>query len=62
MTLSFCDNVGHIFQQQAYNTDIIGYESQMNPYVFWIDDEYTNYLSVNNYYVLPIRLVLPIPT
>lgn len=58
MTINFSDNVGHLFAQDVYTSMPIGYQTFENPYIFWVDNEYTNYLSINNYYVKLIRLVV----
>ena len=55
--MQFIDNLGHIFETQSYNINPIGYEYETMPYVFWFDSEYSNKLSVNNYYVLPVRML-----
>lgn len=55
--MKFADNGGHIFELKSYSKLPIGYEYETTPYVFWFNNEYGNTLSINNYYVLPIRIV-----
>lgn len=55
--MEFIDHTGHIFNIQSYSSYPFGYEYETNDYIFWLDGEYTNKLSINNYYVLPIRPV-----
>lgn len=55
--MKFADNGGHIFEIKSYSKLPIGYEYETTPYVFWFNNEYGNTLSINNYYVLPIRIV-----
>ena len=56
--MRFIDNTGHIFSVRSYSEFPIGYEYEQTPYIFWIDSEYSKKLSVNNYYILPIRFVV----
>lgn len=55
--MKFVDNGGHIFELKSYSKLPIGYEYETTPYVFWFNNEYSSILSINNYYVLPIRIV-----
>lgn len=55
--MKFVDNGGHIFEIKSYSKLPIGYEYETTPYVFWFNNEYGSTLSINNYYVLPIRIV-----
>lgn len=55
--MKFADNGGHIFELKSYSKLPIGYEYETTPYVFWFNNEYGSTLSINNYYVLPIRIV-----
>ena len=56
--MRFIDNTGHIFSMQSFTGLPIGYEYEQTPYIFWIDNEYSQKLSVNNYYLLPIRILM----
>lgn len=56
--MEFIDHTGHIFSQKSYDEKPIGYEFEQNKYIFWVDNEYSTNLSVNTYYVKPIRLLL----
>ena len=53
--MEFIDHTGHIFTQKSYNDYPVGYEYEMLPYIFWLNDQYTQKLSIDNYYMLPIR-------
>lgn len=54
----FVDHTGHLFEMKSYLTEPIGYQYETTPYIFWFNGEQTNNLSVNNYYVLPIRFAI----
>ena len=54
----FIDHTGHTFEMQSYSEKPIGYEFETTPYIFWMNTEYSNKLSVNNYYTIPIRFAL----
>lgn len=54
----FIDHTGHIFSNKSYDEFPYGYEYNNNDYVFWLDEEYTHQLSVSNYYIIPIRLLV----
>lgn len=56
--MNFIDHTGHIFYMDTYPTFPVGYEYEKTPYIFWFDADYSKKLSVNNYYVLPIRIAL----
>lgn len=56
--MNFIDNYGHIFSLPSHSIEPIGYEYEENPYIFWIDDKKDNKLSINNYYVKVINLLL----
>lgn len=53
--MEFIDHTGHIFTQKSYNDYPVGYEFETLPYIFWLNNQYTQNLSVDNYYMLPIR-------
>lgn len=53
--MNFIDHTGHIFTLPSYKTYPSGYEYDEQPYIFWIND--TGKLSVNNYYIKPIRFI-----
>ena len=53
--MEFIDHTGHIFSQQSYNSYPVGYELETLPYIFWLNHQYTYNLSIDNYYMLPIR-------
>lgn len=53
----FVDQTAHFFEMKSYSDIPIGYEYETTPYVFWFDQEYSNKLSIGNYYVLPIRFI-----
>lgn len=53
--MEFIDHTGHIFTQKSYDEYPIGYEFETLPYIFWLNNQYTQNLSIDNYYMLPIR-------
>lgn len=55
--MKFIDDTGHIFEITEYNVEPIGYQYEMSPYIFWVDSDYSTKLSVNNWYVKPIRFL-----
>lgn len=56
--MEFIDHTGHIFTQKSYNEYPVGYEFETLPYIFWLNGQYTRNLSVDNYYMLPIRPII----
>jgi len=56
--MRFIDTTGHIFSMKSYKEMPLGYEYEQTPYIFWIDGEYSQKLSVNNYYILPVRVLV----
>ena len=57
--MNFLDRSGHIFNLPSYPYEPIGHEFEENDYIFWIDNCKMNKLSINNYYVRTIYLVVP---
>ena len=57
--MNFLDRSGHIFNLPSYTYEPIGHEFEENDYIFWIDNCKMNKLSINNYYVRTIYLVVP---
>ena len=53
--MEFIDHTGHFFTQKSYNEYPTAYEFETLPYVFWLNAQYTKNLSIDNYYMLPIR-------
>ena len=53
--MEFIDHTGHIFSLPSYSEYPVGYEYDTNDYIFWIDNEYTGKLSIDTYYMKPIR-------
>lgn len=56
--MEFINNTGHIFSLQSYDTYPTGYEYETFDYIFYIEDDYAKSLSVNNFYIKPIRVLL----
>jgi hypothetical protein len=56
--MNFIDNYGHLFTLPSYSINPIGYEYEENPYIFWVDNNENNRLSINNYYIKVINLLL----
>ena len=56
--MDFIDNYGHVFSMPSYNKKPIGYQYEENRYIFWINDKEENKLSINNYYVKIVNLLL----
>lgn len=56
--MKFIDNTGHIFNLKSYDINPIGYEFEKTNYIFWFNNEYSYNLSINNYYVKPIRFIV----
>ena len=53
--MEFIDHTGHIFTLESYKNYPVGYEFETLPYIFWLNNQYTQNLSIDNYYMLPIR-------
>ena len=58
--MQFIDHTGHIFSMPSYNNKPIGYEFEETDYVFWMNTEYSWKLSVDTYYMKPIRALVPV--
>ena len=56
--MEFIDRTGHIFSLPSYDTYPTGYEYETFDYIFYLEDEYVRRLSVNNYYIKPVRVLL----
>ena len=56
--MEFIDSTGHIFSLTSFNSYPTGYEYETFDYVFYLEDEYVRRLSVNNFYIKPIRALL----
>ena len=59
--MQFIDHTGHIFSLPSYKSNPIGYEYDMNEYIFWVDSEYGCKLSIDNVYIKPIRILSDTP-
>lgn len=55
--MEFIDSTGHIFELEDYNFYPEGYDYNENQYVFWFDNEYNTKLSIDCYYIKPIRII-----
>ena len=56
--MDFIDNYGHVFSMPSYDKKPIGYQYEESRYIFWINDKEENKLSINNYYVKIVNLLL----
>ena len=57
--MEFVDHTGHIFSLPEWNSYPTGYEYEIGDYVFWLESQSTKHkLSINNFYILPIRIIL----
>lgn len=56
--MEFVDNTGHIFSLNEFSEYPNGYLYDESPYVFWMNDKQGSCLSVNCYYIKPVRLLL----
>ena len=57
--MQFIDHTGHQFTLPDYQNKPVGYEFDIDKYVFWLNSESTTHkLSVFNAYVLPIRFLV----
>ena len=55
--MQFIDHTGHVFSIPSYSRTPIGYEYNENEYIFWIGSEHSWKLSVDTYYMKPIRFL-----
>lgn len=53
--MNFIDITGHIFSLPSYDDIPLHLKYKEGDYVFWLKDQE---LSINNYYILPIRLII----
>lgn len=58
--MKFVDNYGHIFTMQSHDQFPFGYEYEESDYIFWINKDYQNHLSINNYYSKVINILVPV--
>lgn len=56
--MEFVDNSGHIFSLNNYTEYPDGYLYNDHPYVFWMNDKEGTNLSINCYYIRPVRILL----
>lgn len=56
--MEFIDHTGHIFTIDSTFSKPIGYEDRVGDYIFWLESPYSEKLSIDNYYIKPIRLLL----
>lgn len=57
--MNFLDKSGHIFSLPSSNILPIGYEENINNYIFWLQNDNSNKLSIKNYYFRPVRIFFP---
>lgn len=53
--MEFIDSTGHVFSLQTYDDNPVLYKYKENDYIFWLKD---NEVSVNNFYIKPIRFII----
>ena len=53
--MEFIDNTGHVFSLDSYKDDPIIYRFKENDYIFWVKD---TKVSINNFYIKPIRFII----
>lgn len=58
--MDFLDRTGHIFSLPSYSDYPVGYEYQINDYIFWINNSKSYKLSIDTYYFKAIKLLLPL--
>lgn len=57
--MEFIDHTGHIFSIPSYSEKPVGYQYDVNKYIFWINNPYnTHKLSVGQWYIESIRPVV----
>ena len=56
--MKFLDHTGHIFELPSYDIYPTGYEYETFDYTFNFEDDYNARLSINNYYIKPIRFIV----
>lgn len=56
--MEFIDHTGHIFSMKDWSSYPVGYEYNINDYVFWLDSNVSSHkLSIKNFYIQPIRFI-----
>lgn len=55
--MEFIDTTGHVFSIESYDDEPINIKYKEGDYVFWVAD---NDISINNYYIKPIRFIIPV--
>ena len=53
--MEFIDNLGHVFSLKTYDDDPVAIKYDEQEYVFWIKEDQ---ISINNYYILPIKFLM----
>lgn len=53
--MEFIDHTGHVFSLPTYDDKPVAIQYSEGDYIFWIKD---NPVSIDNYYILPIRFIL----
>ena len=53
--MEFIDNLGHVFSLRSYDDDPVAVKYDEQEYVFWIKEDQ---ISINNYYILPIKFLM----
>lgn len=53
--MEFIDNLGHVFSLKTYDDDPVAVKYNEQEYVFWIKEDQ---ISINNYYILPIKFLM----
>ena len=56
--MEFIDHTGHIFSLTSFSSYPTGYEYEIFKHVLWVEDTYMNKLSINEWYIQPVRVLL----
>ena len=59
--MELIDHTGHLYTIPSFDSYPYGYEYETFKYVMWLEDEYVRRLSINEWYIRPVRVLIHQP-
>lgn len=56
--MEFIDNYGYVFSLPSFEEKPIQFEKDINKYIFWLENNNSNRLSIKNYYFKSIKFII----
>ena len=56
--MELIDHTGHIYSLPSFKEYPVGYEYETFKHTLWLEDEYARQLSINEWYIRPVRIIL----